>query len=253
VVAVRRMVGAAALLVSACQAPAAHPVDGGPGTGDGQAGAPGGGAPGAGGAAGALGGAPGAGGAAGAVGGAPGDCLGGASGEPTLTTDPWPTSCLSFYGRFPASACLLTGPSASTGFGTPAMSGEMISATLNGLPRSFSSSFDVSFADPTGVRIFGYGDDGELGLSAFPAAPGRYDCPNAEIDFGDVWPGSRATNTATSSSCCTIEVTAAGGVGEPIVGTFSGILLNESLNVWVNVEAGSFRVIRPSPPDAAAD
>jgi hypothetical protein len=234
---VRLVVGTAALLLGACQPQALHFPDGGAGTSGG----------GGGGRAGAGAGGAGVGGAGGMA-----DACNAAA-TAMVTTDPWPTSCLSFYGGLPANTCLLTGPSASGNFGVPAASGETMTATLNGLPRSFSNSFDVSFADPTSVRIFGYGDDGELGITAFPAALGTYACPNAMINFADIGPGMRATNAAYSGGCCTIVVTTSGAVGEPIEGTFSGILLNASLNVWVKVEAGSFRVIRGAPADAGVD
>ena len=131
-------------------------------------------------------------------------------------------------------------------FGSPALAGEQMTATLDGVPVSFSTSFYELINDTQSAIVFGYGEHGELGLSAFPLVPGAYSCPSVAIAYGALF----------SNGCCRIEVTKAGEVGDTIEGTFSGIVGDQGGDRLVKVENGTFKVVRRGPAadgGAAAD
>ena len=85
--------------------------------------------------------------------------------------------------------------------------------------------------------------------------PGSYTCSLAAFDYlNDSDQPQRVSNLYFTGNCCQIQITSSGGVGEPIAGTFSGILIDGDLMTWIKVEAGSFSVIRQGgPADAGTD
>jgi hypothetical protein len=162
---------------------------------------------------------------------------GGAGGDTAqLTTDPWPSSCAEWVDLVaprPYSPAAISSWQPVV-FGSPALPGETMTATLNGVPLSFSNSFDELANDPSYTSIFGYGDHGEFGVYGFPLAVGSYACPQVAIGAGGVQP-----------MCCRIDITKVGEVGDTIEGTFSGIIDSP---LWINVENGQFKVVRRPPP-----
>jgi hypothetical protein len=131
-------------------------------------------------------------------------------------------------------------------FGTPALPNEQMTATLDGVPVSFSTSFYELTNDARNAMLFGYGEHGELGLTAFALTPGTYSCPSVAIAYGAL----------VSNGCCQIEVTKAGEVGDTIEGTFSGIVGDQAGGRAVKVENGTFKVVRRAPSaegETAAD
>jgi hypothetical protein len=177
---------------------------------------------------------------------------------PPLSTDPWPSSCVpAGYLDRPAAAVLLTGPSTSDGAGIPARPGESMTVTLNGLQRSFSEAFLTNGDIAPGATFFirGYGDAGELDVGSPSLDPGTYTCSGAAFGYlNDYAQTQRVSNLYFTNNCCQIQITSSGGVGDPIQGTFSGILIDGDLTTWIKVEAGSFSVIRQAgPADAGTD
>jgi hypothetical protein len=163
---------------------------------------------------------------------------GGAGAE--LSPAPWAESCVPAANRSrPAGAFLLTGPAGTLGLGDAAVPGEHMSARLNGLERTFDrfGAADRGFT--------GYGFDGSISLRLPSLAAGTYSCASsAGIVYNNSNAGGRDSNVAGSVYCCTITITRSGAVGEPIEGTFSGILVHDALISWIKVEDGSFSVIR---------
>jgi hypothetical protein len=166
----------------------------------------------------------------------------GGTGGASITVDPWSSSCANSFGpSTPVSRdqLLSAGP---VEFGLSAIAGEAITATLNGVPMSFSTTFYELLNDEQNALIVGYGEHGELGFSAFPLAPGSYACPSASMTYDA--PG---TVPLTTGACCRIEVTKVGDVGDTIEGTFSGIVIEPYGGPWINVEDGRFKVVRRAP------
>jgi hypothetical protein len=177
----------------------------------------------------------------------------GGSSDPSITTDPWPTTCIEVDAGVarPADESLVTGPSNSPRAGDPALAGDM-TATMNGFARSFSDRFDISVAS-----VSGYSFDGALTVSVPSLAPGIYRCPDARIGYSNFFNSAlRERNVYASDACCTVEITQSGDAGDAIEGTFSGILvtLTSDYNMprWLNIEDGHFRVVRRAT-DAGTD
>jgi len=181
----------------------------------------------------------GGGGTAGGAVGLGGAVFAGAGGGDTITTAPWPESCVppAFLSR-PASEYLLSGPAGDDQSGQPAGPGESMMATLNGFARSF-----IRF-DTNAAGLVGYGFDGSIRISLPTLAPGTNSCPAAAIEYRNLAAGTRDSNSAGSVNCCTIQIIRSGAVGEPIEGIFSGILVHQSLQSWIKVEDGHFTVLR---------
>lgn len=116
-----------------------------------------------------------------------------------------------------------------------------MTATLNGIPRSFDRF------KSTATGLVGYGFDGSVEISLPSLAPGTYACPSAAFIYDDSTAGGRDSDRAGTVDCCTIQILRSGAIGEPIEGTFSGILDLRALQSWINLEDGHFIVIRQSP------
>jgi hypothetical protein len=127
--------------------------------------------------------------------------------------------------------------------GDPGRSGETMTAKLNGFARTFNR-FDTSFRG-----VVGYGTDGSLDISVPSLAPAAYACPAAKIDFNNSFPGALEFNQSISRSCCTIQISRSGAIGEPIEGTFSAILINDQLQSWIKIEEGHFLVMLRAKDD----
>ena len=174
---------------------------------------------------------------------------GGAGGDqligPPRSTNPWAASCVAGSLDRPAGPTYLTGAFAGSGLGSAPLPGESFTATLNGLARSFSTGFTVGQNVSGSISIKAYGNDGYMLLSLPMGGPGSYTCPvgDAGVSYANVRAGWEGNGYGSNTYCCAFEITKVGAVGDTVEGTFTGIL-NSSINTWVQVEAGVFKVVR---------
>lgn len=88
-----------------------------------------------------------------------------------------------------------------------------------------------------------------LEVDAEGVRTGSYDCSveGAEVllsfDFDD---GSRALMSSHGGGACDLTITSFGDVGEPIVGNFSAFVFDETNNLQLVIESGSFNMKRGS-------
>jgi hypothetical protein len=180
---------------------------------------------------------------------------------PAESLDPWPASCVpEAYRDRPAGRVLLTGPSLP-GREDRVRADESYTATLNGLPRAFIDFLDTHDDRPSGGSfvIEGIGGDGSVAVGVPSLEPGSYACGKDNLGYLNDLRDDRLYQEGlnvympAAQGCCQIQITGSGAVGEPISGTFSGILIDDSLETWIKVEAGAFTVIRQDAPvDAGA-
>jgi hypothetical protein len=129
------------------------------------------------------------------------------------------------------------GPAGVASFGEPAQMGEAMRVRLNG----FEITFDRFAITARGVS--GYGFDGGVSLTVPRSEVGKYRCPEATIRYSNQETGAREFNVLSSEACCSIEITRVGPLGEPIEGTFSGVLYNVSNFSWAVAAEGEFTVL----------
>jgi hypothetical protein len=150
--------------------------------------------------------------------------------------------CSRPVGCLPAPVDLLTGD--STGFfGRLPLAGEFMEAVFESKAMNFSSRFlmgldgftlDAEPWDPwpdnmSGTaKIMGVGLDGRLHIVLPSFEVGQYKCPEASLGYFNLDAGSHETNFFVSDDCCVIDVEKSGGAGEPVTGTFSGLLIRYS-------------------------